>query len=71
MKNFAGVMFLLFGSAGARTYSKSGQVAPPRVQIFELIGFGFCYAIIQSNLQNVLKTFHLAHTADSRGTKLF
>ena len=29
MKNFALVMGLLFGSAGAHTYPKSGQVAPP------------------------------------------
>ena len=28
MKNFARVMGLLFGSAGAHTYPKSGQVAP-------------------------------------------
>ena len=29
MKNFARVMGLLFGSARAHTYPKSGQVAPP------------------------------------------
>ena len=29
MKNFAQVMGLLYGSAGAHTYPKSGQVAPP------------------------------------------
>ena len=29
MKNFALVMGLLFGSAGAHTYLKSGQIAPP------------------------------------------
>ena len=29
MKNFALVMGLLFGSAGAHTYPKSRQVAPP------------------------------------------
>ena len=29
MKNFARVMGLLFGSAGAHTYPKSGQVVPP------------------------------------------
>ena len=28
MKNFARVMGLLFGSTGANTYPKSGQVAP-------------------------------------------
>ena len=28
MKNFARVIVLLFGSAGAHTYPKSGQVAP-------------------------------------------
>ena len=29
MKNFARVMGLLFGSAGAHAYPNSGQVAPP------------------------------------------
>ena len=29
MKNFARVMGLLFGSAGAHTYPKSVQIAPP------------------------------------------
>ena len=29
MKNYAGVMGLLFVSAGAHTHPKSGQVAPP------------------------------------------
>ena len=29
MKNFALVMGLIFGSAQAHTYPKSGQVAPP------------------------------------------
>ena len=28
MKNFARVMGLFFGSAGAHTYPKSGQIAP-------------------------------------------
>ena len=32
MKNFALVMGLLFGSAGAHTYLKSGQVAPAPVR---------------------------------------
>ena len=35
MKNFAWVMGLLFGSAGAHTYPKSGHAAPlPSVQHF-------------------------------------
>ena len=29
MRNFAPIMGLLFGSSGAHTYPKSGQVAPP------------------------------------------
>ena len=37
MKNFVLVMGLLFGSAGAHTYPKSGQVAPPRKAV-KLLG---------------------------------
>ena len=37
MKNFAQVMGLLFGSARAHTYPKSGQVAPSLVSPYIII----------------------------------
>ena len=44
MKNFAQVMGLLFGSAGAHTYPKSGQVAasPPLAE-------GFLYQVYKND----------------------
>ena len=36
MNNFARAMGLLFGSAGAHTYPKSGQVAPPPPSVFTM-----------------------------------
>ena len=52
MKNFARLMGLPFGSAGAHTYPKSGQVAPPppspRAQLDQ-------YNVYSINLRKVMR----------------